>query len=216
MPHGDPTENVIEAVEKVAHAVEKNTESDPPPSKDKGKIKEKFKPWIHLITSVTALIAAGGAFLKTFDHSLTQNAYNTLAESITKIQDEQRGNHEDLVKLQAYLDGLARNPIMPAPSSTSSSPQTPSATATASAPPTEVDAGLPIPKVVVHTSPPPRPTATSKPVPPMTPAPPAPLEDDDTIATQVGKKPTKPPAVHQVQTLPPPPSFDKVVAKSAW
>lgn len=114
MPHEteSPVEAAVEAVERVAHAVEKASESDPPPS-SKGKPPSRLKQWAAFFTSIAALLASGGAFLKTCDHSITQNAYNTLSGEITKVDDKQQRDHEDLVKLQGYLDGLARAPVVP-------------------------------------------------------------------------------------------------------
>ena len=127
-----PDENPIsEAVERVAHAVEKTTESDPPPPK--AKKKDWIKSWASLLTAAAALFAAAGAFIKTFDHSITENAYNTLSKQIGDLSDEQQKNHEDLVKLQGYLDGVARAPLVPVP------------TASATVATTSVDAGAPVP-----------------------------------------------------------------------
>jgi hypothetical protein len=129
-----PDENPIsEAVERVAHAVEKTTESDPPPKHDEPKKKDRLKSMASLLTAIAALLAAGGAFIKTFDHSITENAYNTLSKQIGDLSDEQQKNHEDLVKLQGYLDGVARAPLVPVP------------TTSATVATTSVDAGAPVP-----------------------------------------------------------------------
>jgi hypothetical protein len=125
--HESPLDAVVDAVEKVTHAVEKGSESEPPPSGKSAKM-VKLKAWASVITSMAALVASLGAFLKACDHTLTQNAYNTLSDNITKLSDEQQKNHEDLLSLRGYLDGLSRSPLGPAP--------------TPSLPP-EVDAGSP-------------------------------------------------------------------------
>lgn len=112
MPHGDHLEDAADAAEKLEQALE----SDPPPSKT-GKTKQ-LRSLIHLITSITALIAAVGAFLKTCDHSMTENSYSHLSESIKTLNDNQQRTHDDLVALHGYLDGLTHAPLAAAPSLT--------------------------------------------------------------------------------------------------
>jgi hypothetical protein len=121
-------EDLLEKAADVAEAVEQNLTKEEEASLGKP---SGAKNLIHVITSVTALVAALGAFMKTCDHTLTRNAYNTLSESISKIEDEQKKNHEDLLKLQAYLDGMARAPI--------------TSTSVTSTTASTVDAGAPVP-----------------------------------------------------------------------
>jgi hypothetical protein len=75
---------------------------------------DKLKSTAAVLTALAALIAATGAFLKTFDHSVTESAYNTLSESIVKLSDRQQKTTEDVAMLRGYLEGLSRAP-MPAP-----------------------------------------------------------------------------------------------------
>jgi len=93
---------------------------------------DKLKSLAALLTAGTALLAALGAFLKTFDHGVTESAYNTLSESIVKLSDQQRRTQEDVAMLRGYLDGLSHAPL--------------AATGSGAAPPPPiVDAGAPHP-----------------------------------------------------------------------
>lgn len=109
MPHNEKGEitKAAEAIEKVAEAAG----SDPPPSGSSSsgilKFVQKIRPLTALVTAVTALFAGAVAFLKTLDHSVTANAYKTLTAEIVSVQNEQQKNHEDLVLLRGYLNGLA-------------------------------------------------------------------------------------------------------------
>lgn len=172
-----PDENPLpEVIERVAHAVEKGTPSDPPKEPKK---RDWLKSWASFFTAVAALLAAAGAFIKTFDHSITENAYNTLSGQIEKLSDQQQKNHEDLVALQGYLDGLQHAPLIPSPTATAMAQSVdagtltplvrpprplPSTSATAAIP---QDAG-PITFAIV--SPPPLPSVHPKP-PPVKPPP---------------------------------------------
>lgn len=159
MPHEDPLEKVAEVAEEVAEAVEKNdsdppsTSRPPPPGAPPSKAKQ-VKALIHLITSITALIAALGAFLKTCDHSMTENSYNTLSESIKTITENQQKTHDDLVALHGYLDGLTHAPLVPATALATSAPTVdaggPASSASALTPfhpaPTNTIAAAPVPR----------------------------------------------------------------------
>jgi hypothetical protein len=79
-----------------------------PPQKTKW-IKNIIK-WANaskgLIAAAAALLTAVGALLKPQDHSATKITYDTLSVSIKQISDEQKLDHDDIVKLRGYLDGL--------------------------------------------------------------------------------------------------------------
>jgi len=105
MPHANEIE---EAVQEAVEGAD-NADTDPPPGAHKKR--EKMRSTISLLTHIVALLAASGAFLKTCDHSVTKNAYDALSENIQKLADQQKQNHDDLVAIHGYLDGLARAPM---------------------------------------------------------------------------------------------------------
>jgi len=71
----------------------------------------KVKAFTSVAASIGALLVSIGTFAKSCDHSLTANAYNTLSKNISALSDQEAANHNDLLTLRGYLDGLARNPI---------------------------------------------------------------------------------------------------------
>ena len=107
--HQDPAE----AVAAAAEAIEKLTEDDKTnKTPSVGPFSDhKLRSLAALILASTSLLATLGTFIKTCDHSVTQNAYETLSQGIQKAQDDQRQNHEDIVAIRSYLEGLSRAPM---------------------------------------------------------------------------------------------------------
>jgi hypothetical protein len=62
-----------------------------------------------VIAAMAALVTALGAFFKPPDHSVTKTAYDTISVGMKQIADEQRLDHDDIVKLRGYLEGLAHD-----------------------------------------------------------------------------------------------------------
>ena len=105
---------------------------------------DKLRSMAAVITALAALLAALGAFLKTFDHGVSKNVYDTLSESIVKLSDQQRRTQEDVAMLRGYLDGLSRAPMPATPITSSASASPPPTSATATVILTPIDAGAPI------------------------------------------------------------------------
>ncbi len=118
---GEALEAVADAIERVDDAAD--TIRPPDPEDKKG---SKFKAWMKqsasFMTHIVALLAAFGAFLKSCDHSVTKNAYEALSLNITKLSDQTQKNHDDLVALHGYLDGMAHQPLIAPLGSTSPAP----------------------------------------------------------------------------------------------
>jgi hypothetical protein len=111
MPHlGEEVEEAVEAAREIVEQVD-NADTDPPPGTPSKR--EKMRSTISLMTHVVALMAATGAFFKTCDHSVTKSAYDALSADIQKLSDQDQKNHDDLVAIHGYLDGLSRNPLTP-------------------------------------------------------------------------------------------------------
>ncbi len=103
-----------EAVHAAAEAIEKMTESDKSKTPSVGPFSDhKIRSLAALVLAATSLLATLGTFIKTCDHSVTENAYETLSQGIQKAQDDQRQNHEDIVAIRSYLEGLSRAPLLP-------------------------------------------------------------------------------------------------------
>jgi len=82
----------------------------------------KIIEWINaskgFITAAAALLASVGALAKPQDHSVTKSAYDTLSVGIKQVADEQRRDHDDVVALRGYLEGLTREKIILSPAVT--------------------------------------------------------------------------------------------------
>jgi len=82
----------------------------------------KIIGWINaskgFITATAALLASVGALAKPQDHSVTKTAYDTLSSGIKEISDEQRRDHDDVVALRGYLEGLTREKVILSPTVT--------------------------------------------------------------------------------------------------
>jgi hypothetical protein len=116
---GENENRAAEAVHAAAEAVEEI---------EKGKPTSKLHSLTALLMAGAAFVTSVGASLKSCDHSVTENAYSTLTTGIQKVTDAEQQNHQDIVALRAYLDGLSRNPLsvvdagapMPAPTTAAS------------------------------------------------------------------------------------------------
>lgn len=134
--HKDPAE-VVEAAAEAVEALAENDNSRKTPSV--GPFSDhKLRSLAALILSCASLIATLGTFIKTCDHSVTQNAYNELSTNITQLSNDAKQNHDDLVALRGYLDGLAHAPLI-----TTGAP-VPTASASAVAPPAVIPALRPL------------------------------------------------------------------------
>ena len=82
----------------------------------------KIIEWINaskgFITAAAALLASVGALAKPQDHSVTKSAYDTLSVGIKQVADEQRRDHDDVVALRGYLEGLTREKVILSPAVT--------------------------------------------------------------------------------------------------
>jgi hypothetical protein len=148
MPHDheDPVEAVADAAEAIEHLAEGNKTPSVGPFSD-----HKLRSVAALILASASLLATIGTFAKTCDHSVTENAYTTLSANIAQLAETQKQNHDDIVAMRGYLDGLARAPM------------------------TDIvaDAGVPFP---MPAGPPPKPPATKTSKSTVTPLPPEVLQ----------------------------------------
>lgn len=152
-------ENPAEAVAAAAEAIEKLVDDDKNGGNKTPSVgplsDHKIRSMAALILACASLLATLGTFIKTCDHSVTENSYNTLSDSIKTLNENQQKNHDDLVALHGYLDGLTHAPLVapPIPPSVDAGATitvVPSATATSTAHPPPVgstamnpkDAGL--------------------------------------------------------------------------
>jgi hypothetical protein len=112
-----------------------------PPSKSTPPIPKGTPPWIKNIlawanaskgpiAAAAALVTALGAFFKPPDHSVTKTAYETLSSGIKDLSDEQKRDHEDLVRLRGYMDGLTRAGVPSLEAPPPAAPQEPAPAAT--------------------------------------------------------------------------------------
>jgi hypothetical protein len=65
-----------------------------------------LKNMTALIIAVTALIAACSSFFKPRDDRATEASYETIGQSLKDLSDENERQHDDLVALRAYIDGV--------------------------------------------------------------------------------------------------------------
>jgi hypothetical protein len=111
--HKDPAE----AIEAAAEAIEVLVEGDKKADNNTPSVgpfsDHKIRSLAALILAATSLLATLGTFLKTCDHTVTQNAYTQTENDIQKLNDEQAKTREDIVAIRGYLDGLAHAPITP-------------------------------------------------------------------------------------------------------
>jgi hypothetical protein len=103
--------DVAAAVEGAADAVKQVS------SESAGGFDHQLRSLAALFTALAALVASVGALVKTFDHSVTENSYNTLSQGIQDVVAAQQRNHDDLTALHGYLDGLVRAGALGPPAS---------------------------------------------------------------------------------------------------
>ena len=106
-------------------------ETSPPSSKGSSSNPPKNAPsWLknfvvwahasrHLLTALAAVLVALAALLRPQDHTVTKNSYETTAQGIAKVEDEIRKNHEDIVALRSYIEGVMHQGL-PSPAESSS------------------------------------------------------------------------------------------------
>ncbi len=117
-----------------------------------------LKGWAAIIASIAALVTAVGAILKPTDTSATKATYETLSKAVKDNSEAAARNHDDLVALRAYMEGMRQSQIVPPPT-----------TGTGVAPPPMVDAtGLKTMKKppLLGAYPPPPPVLSAPPPPP--------------------------------------------------
>ena len=81
------------------------SESDPP----KDVHASRLKSLGTLVAAVAALVTATGAYFKPQDHSVNKASYEELSKVIKDLSDESDKNHDDIVALRGYLEGVSRN-----------------------------------------------------------------------------------------------------------
>ncbi len=87
-----------------------------------------------LILAAAALITAIGSWFRPQDMKVTKSSYETLAASIEEIGKEVDKNHDDIIAIRGYLDGLVKNgnnDYVPVPVPVSFPSSSPSASASA-------------------------------------------------------------------------------------
>jgi hypothetical protein len=172
---------VAEALEQAVIAVE----SEPPGHVMAEHVRlrkgDRAKSWAAVLTALAALIASVGAFLKTLDHGVSENVYNTLSENIVKLSDQQQKTSQDVAMLRGYLDGLSRAPL---PTATSAAPVSTGSSASVPTSVPVVDAGA---VFVARDAGHPRTLASLAGSPPPVVAPPAPPVKPPSFAAAISK-----------------------------
>ncbi len=112
--------NPAEAVKAAAEAVEALAEN----KKGESPADHKMRSLAAVILACASLIGTIGSLYKSCDHSVTENAYATLTTGIQKNTEAEQQNHQDIVAIRGYLDGLARAPMTmpPAPAMDAGAP----------------------------------------------------------------------------------------------
>ena len=95
----NPAQEAVDAVDKALDAQEK-AHAVPGSPKDSW---AKMQRLTTFLASLAALLTAVGALIKSCDHSVTENAYATLAKGMQQVQSATEQNHQDLVALHSYL-----------------------------------------------------------------------------------------------------------------
>jgi hypothetical protein len=75
-----------------------------------------LKNMTALIIAITALVAACSSFFKPRDDRATETSYEAISKSLKDLSDENERQHDDLVALRAYIDGVVHGSV---PSSSS-------------------------------------------------------------------------------------------------
>jgi len=72
-----------------------------------------LKNMTALIIAITALVAACSSFFKPRDDRATETSYETVNRSLKDLSDENQRQHDDLVALRAYIDGVVHGNVPP-------------------------------------------------------------------------------------------------------
>ena len=72
-----------------------------------------LKNMTALIIAITALVAACSSFFKPRDDRATEPSYETINKSLKDLSDENQRQHDDLVALRAYIDGVVHGSVPP-------------------------------------------------------------------------------------------------------
>lgn len=70
-----------------------------------------LKNMTALIIAITALVAACSSFFKPRDDRATETSYETVNKSLKDLSDENQRQHDDLVALRAYIDGVVHGSV---------------------------------------------------------------------------------------------------------
>jgi hypothetical protein len=90
----NPAEKAVEALDKAIEAGEKSGGTGS---------WARIQQLTTFFASIAALLTAVGAFIKSCDHSVTENAYSTLSKGVQQVQSATDQNHKDLVALRDYV-----------------------------------------------------------------------------------------------------------------
>jgi len=72
-----------------------------------------------VIASVTALIVAVGGLLRKPEEPAARATYEEMGQSVKELTEAATRNHDDIVALRGYVDGVSRSAVMAAPSASS-------------------------------------------------------------------------------------------------
>jgi hypothetical protein len=134
MYDGDEMSEEAKESEKPPSSKPSSSRSSSVPPEAKGFV-ARMKSLATLATALAALIAAGGALLKPADKAAAKASYDTLSLAVKDISEENAKNHDELVKLHAYLDVLYHvQPITPVAIPSASASTAPAATVAPVAP----------------------------------------------------------------------------------
>ncbi len=99
--------------EEISPPSSKSSSSNPP--KNAPSWLKNFVVWAHasrhLLTALAAVLVALAALLRPQDHTVTKNSYEATTAGIAKVEDEIRKNHEDIVALRSYIDGVMHQSV---------------------------------------------------------------------------------------------------------
>lgn len=89
-----------------------SSESSPPSSSESASSKirnavARYKGIATVMTAAAGLLTATAGFLKPRDDTATKVTYEQLSKELTKLSEENRSLHDDMVSLRAYVDGYA-------------------------------------------------------------------------------------------------------------
>jgi len=90
----DPAQDASEAVETAVEATERNRSASP---------WKRISQLTNFVASVTALLVAAAAFMKTCDHSVTERAYAAATEGIQQNQKAVERQQKELLALREYV-----------------------------------------------------------------------------------------------------------------